>query len=157
MASIFRWKDAWKSECRPQKRGRCPNAAAFGEVGATGFEPATSCAQVGPDVLDGVSSRSTHSQALENTESPPKANPDALAPPFTKTTFLGEPVVNGFRPIETLLSAAEVARQLGVHRATVYKLVERGELAHVRIRNAVRVRPEDLENFIHETRSRGDG
>lgn len=49
-----------------------------------------------------------------------------------------------------LLSAREVAQRLGVCTATVYKLCERGELTHVRISNAVRVDPRDLEAFIEE-------
>jgi len=47
-----------------------------------------------------------------------------------------------------LLPVKEVAQQLGVCNATVYRLVEAGELPHVRIVNSIRIRPDDLEAFI---------
>jgi excisionase family DNA binding protein len=47
-----------------------------------------------------------------------------------------------------LLRVAQVAEQLGVCAATVYRLCERGELPHVRIVNSIRIRPEDLRAFI---------
>jgi excisionase family DNA binding protein len=47
-----------------------------------------------------------------------------------------------------LLTVADVAEALSVSKATVYALVERGELAHVRISNAIRVAPSDFEAFI---------
>ena len=48
---------------------------------------------------------------------------------------------------ERLLSVREVATRLGVSTATIYKLCERGELVHVRVLNAIRVRPADLSAF----------
>jgi excisionase family DNA binding protein len=50
--------------------------------------------------------------------------------------------------IDNLLSVCEVAARLSVSTATVYKLVERGELPHLRISNAIRVAPVDLEAYI---------
>jgi len=47
-----------------------------------------------------------------------------------------------------LLRVREVAEQLGVCNATVYRLVESGGLPHVRIVNSIRIRPEDLEAFL---------
>ena len=47
-----------------------------------------------------------------------------------------------------LLRVAEVAEQLGICAATVYRLCERGELPHVRIVNSIRIRPADLEAVI---------
>jgi excisionase family DNA binding protein len=49
---------------------------------------------------------------------------------------------------ERLLTVREVAARLGVCRATVYAMVERGELPHVRISGAVRVHPTDLMAFV---------
>ena len=46
-----------------------------------------------------------------------------------------------------LLNVSEVAAHLGVSTATVYRIVERGELAHVRVSNAIRVTPESLRRF----------
>jgi excisionase family DNA binding protein len=54
-----------------------------------------------------------------------------------------------------LLSVKEVAVRLGVCTATVYGLVERGELAHVRVANAIRVAPADLAAFIASHRTDG--
>jgi excisionase family DNA binding protein len=47
-----------------------------------------------------------------------------------------------------LLRVGEVAEQLGVCAATVYRLCERGELLHVRIVNSIRIRPDDLRAFL---------
>lgn len=47
-----------------------------------------------------------------------------------------------------LLRVREVAEQLCVCNATVYRLVEAGELPHVRITNSIRIRPDDLDEFV---------
>jgi excisionase family DNA binding protein len=47
-----------------------------------------------------------------------------------------------------LLSLRRVAELLGVSTATVYHLVDRGELQHVRVSNAIRVWPADLAAYI---------
>jgi excisionase family DNA binding protein len=47
-----------------------------------------------------------------------------------------------------LLTVRQVAERLGVCTATVYTLVERGELKHVRVSNAIRVAPGELVVFI---------
>jgi excisionase family DNA binding protein len=47
-----------------------------------------------------------------------------------------------------LLTVREVAERLAVCTATVYALVERGEISHLRVSNAIRVHPDDLEAFI---------
>jgi excisionase family DNA binding protein len=49
---------------------------------------------------------------------------------------------------DNLLTARQVAQRLSVGAATVYKLCERGELPHVRVSNAIRVLPADLEAFV---------
>ncbi len=49
---------------------------------------------------------------------------------------------------ERLLSIQQVAERLGVCRATVYAMVERGELPAVRIASAVRIHPDDLSTFL---------
>ncbi len=56
---------------------------------------------------------------------------------------------------ERLLTAREVADSLGVCRATVYALCERGELAHVRIAHAIRVSRLDLDAFVASKRKGG--
>ena len=50
--------------------------------------------------------------------------------------------------IMPLLSVNKVAETLGLGRSTVYQLISRGELPAARFGRAVRVRPEDLEEFI---------
>jgi excisionase family DNA binding protein len=63
--------------------------------------------------------------------------PDFRSSNFTKSEIDGP-----------LLKVAEVAEALSVCRATVYALCERGELPHLRISNAIRVRRVDLEAFL---------
>lgn len=46
------------------------------------------------------------------------------------------------------LTVREIAAQLKVSTATVYKLVERGELPHVRVSNAVRIQSVDLARYL---------
>jgi excisionase family DNA binding protein len=47
-----------------------------------------------------------------------------------------------------LLTVREVAEQLDVCAATVYRLCENGELPHVRIIDSIRIRPADLGAFV---------
>jgi excisionase family DNA binding protein len=49
---------------------------------------------------------------------------------------------------DRLLRVAEVAEHLGVCNATVYRLCENGQLPHVWIVNAIRIRPDDLRAFL---------
>jgi excisionase family DNA binding protein len=51
-----------------------------------------------------------------------------------------------------LLKVPEVAEQLRVRPVTVYRLCERGALPHLRVSNAIRIRPEELEDFIRRSR-----
>jgi excisionase family DNA binding protein len=53
-----------------------------------------------------------------------------------------------------MLTAREVAEVLRVNTATVYKLCASGELAHVRVSNAIRVWQEDLDAFRNYNRRR---
>jgi excisionase family DNA binding protein len=52
------------------------------------------------------------------------------------------------RGAERLLTVREVAERLGVCTATVYGLCTRGELPHVRVSNAIRIRPRDLDAVL---------
>jgi excisionase family DNA binding protein len=63
----------------------------------------------------------------------------------------------GFKVIERgdeLLNVKEIAAALKVCTATVYKIVDRGELPHMRVLNSVRVRRADLAAYMKQT-SRG--
>ena len=56
---------------------------------------------------------------------------------------------------ERLLNVTEVATRLGICAATVYTLCGRGEIAHVRVSNAIRVAPGDVDRFIAQRRRSG--
>jgi excisionase family DNA binding protein len=82
--------------------------------------------------------------------------------PFT-TVFknLGKKTVHEFREqrgahpdADRLLTVREVAHCLNVSTGTVYALCGRGELAHVRISNAIRIVPAELESFLMRNRRR---
>jgi len=47
-----------------------------------------------------------------------------------------------------LLRVCDVAEQLGVSTATVYKICKRGDIPYVRIVDSIRVRPADLAAFL---------
>lgn len=47
----------------------------------------------------------------------------------------------------------EVATQLNVSRATVYRLIKAGELQALYIGNSIRIRPVDLEAYITGARA----
>lgn len=51
-----------------------------------------------------------------------------------------------------LLTVREVAERLGVCTATVYSLCERGELAHLRVSNAIRIEPAALDAYLARVR-----
>jgi excisionase family DNA binding protein len=55
---------------------------------------------------------------------------------------------------ETLLTVVEVAQQLRVSTATVYKLCHEGLLAHVRGLNAVRISSTALATLVAKGRRR---
>ena len=52
------------------------------------------------------------------------------------------------------MSVREVALRLGVCAATVYALCAQGQLPHVRVLNAIRVTPSDLERFTETWKRR---
>jgi excisionase family DNA binding protein len=51
---------------------------------------------------------------------------------------------------DELLDCKEVARRLHVSQPHVYSLLRRGDIPRVRVGYAVRVRPEDLEEYIRK-------
>ena len=55
--------------------------------------------------------------------------------------------------MNTLISISEVQRLLNVSRATVNRLLDRGELRRVHIGRAVRIPSEDVEDFVQRLRS----
>ena len=57
---------------------------------------------------------------------------------------------------EQLLKIEEVARILQVSRSFAYRLMQRGDIPTVRVGNAIRVLPRDLEQFIQERHSKNE-
>jgi excisionase family DNA binding protein len=57
----------------------------------------------------------------------------------------------GSRP--TLLNVRQVAHLLGVSTATVYRLCETGELAHLRVSHALRIAVGDLVAYLQRGRA----
>ena len=97
------------------------------------------------------------SHPMENIEDAVEAGSDGFAPDGTISNDFGAPVVRNLvrtkRPIGVVFTVAEVAERLGVCRATVYAMVERGELAHFRVSNSVRVEERDLRKLLTRRRS----
>jgi excisionase family DNA binding protein len=63
--------------------------------------------------------------------------------PLTALDFGEEPP-----PPDRLLTAQEVAKLLNVSKAKAYQLMQTGEIATVRMGRAVRVRRQDLDEFL---------
>ena len=61
----------------------------------------------------------------------------------------------GGQGASVLLTVRDVAAQLGVCTATVYRLVGEGQLPHVRVLNAIRIAPGDLAAFVEARRRAG--
>lgn len=134
------------------RSGNAGNSAQFLER-ATGFEPATpslgSKTEASPSVTDARKSlNSQHFQIQPSPASPADPNKKQIAGSIwgPRTPELRLRVDEGAG--ETLLTVREVAQRLKVSRATVYSLVARGKLPHVRVSNAIRFRRADLEAFI---------
>lgn len=51
-----------------------------------------------------------------------------------------------------LLTTTEAAQILHISRSLVYLLIQRGDIIAVKLGNAIRIHPDDLEIFIYERR-----
>ena len=100
----------------------------------SGTAPGATCARVGPP----------------SDEVPGWGHVAPGTAPRVRTTPTTADLVSYWGGKYRLLRVREVAEQLGVCNATVYRLVEAGELPHVRIVNSIRVRPDDLEEFVRK-------
>lgn len=47
-----------------------------------------------------------------------------------------------------MMTVRRVSECLGLSTATIYKLIDRGELAHVRVSNAIRIDADDLAAYL---------
>ena len=54
------------------------------------------------------------------------------------------------RSVQTL-TLAEAAEALRIHRATVYEMIDRGELPYVKVGKRRRVRVGDLETYLEKS------
>ncbi len=126
---------------------------ALQRVGETGFEPATPWSRKAEEAFAPLSMGSQNLQLLANTEEERALTSHRIAetppdPKFFATRLLPPSSCRNFGPNE-LLRVADVARLLRLCRATVYRLVERGELPSFRIGNSIRFHPEDLSGWLH--------
>jgi excisionase family DNA binding protein len=128
---------------------------AFTSERRTGFEPATPSLGSAAPTRPAVISRSQALGTLGGLEPGPVQPSQPVA---GSTKAFAAPVLQGPAPTrrlrvlpggaERLLTVREVAERLGVCTATVYGLCTRGELPHLRVSNAIRIRPTDLDAFL---------
>src|SRR5207248_3491602 len=71
-----------------------------------------------------------------------------VQPSQGSTTIRRNFATNLLPPIEQLLTVRQIAQLLGVCTATVYKWAAIGALSHVRIVNIIRIRQDDLTQFL---------
>ncbi|HYD42495.1 MAG TPA: helix-turn-helix domain-containing protein [Anaeromyxobacter sp.] len=124
----------------------------------TGFEPAT-LSLGSPGGLRPAGPEGSQPFAIPDRNKVSGASlPPANVQPFTAVPARGNgrrAPVGRLRAVDgnRLLTVRDAARVLGVSTATVYALCDEGRLAHVRVGNAIRVRPADLEAFTSGGRS----
>src|SRR5260370_34560957 len=120
-------------------------------VGATGFEPATTCTPI--EAVDRpslssplqlpVTSENPGSRAFQTSQGLASFSKNFAASLLLRQTSSATepvPVADSVR----LLTVKEIAKLLRVCDATVYRLCEKGELAHLRILNSIRIAPASL-------------
>jgi excisionase family DNA binding protein len=117
----------------------------FELVGDTGFEPVAFGFGGGPqsspaDASGFQAARARHEDYLPRVQivQPRPAIIKAFATPVLRD--------------DRLLTVDQVAAKLSVSTATVYGLCKRGQLAHIRVSNAIRVAPQDVASFEMENR-----
>jgi excisionase family DNA binding protein len=117
-----------------------------------GFEPLTYGSGVGRPPLGARSKKSQVGGNIRTrtTGKIQRSHPLAAFSSPLVTPLLQGPtrlrVVEGRR--DRLLSVRQVAQRLSVSTATVYALVTRGDLPHIRVANAIRVAPRALWTFM---------
>ena len=73
---------------------------------------------------------------------------DAMTGRIAHVSMQGKPVDAMDRDSDRLLRIEAVAKRLSVSRSMAWKLIDSGVLRSVRIGRAVRVRPQDLEDYL---------
>ncbi|MCA3011851.1 MAG: helix-turn-helix domain-containing protein [Myxococcaceae bacterium] len=120
-------------------------------VGATGFEPATTCTPRQDPDAPRVPPAPTASPALHVSRGSGRVTSGSGSIRSTdspETKRRGLPVVPRLRALDEVLTVREVAELLKVSTATVYAMVERGELEHFRVMNSIRVRREAVQALL---------
>jgi excisionase family DNA binding protein len=97
--------------------------------------------------VDGVARGGSASQPRDSVDGRRGAGSHAVAPSGYRGTDFGAPAVRDSQS-GSLLTVPELARRLGVCRATVYRICREGQLEHVRVSNAIRVSERALETFL---------
>jgi excisionase family DNA binding protein len=117
-------------------------------------EPEAAGSTSGSQVVESIESRR---QRQHGSSQPFGAFPRAFAVPVLPSSSEASSIRGAASMAssssEPLLSVRQVAVQLGLCTATVYKLCEQGRLRHVRVMNSVRVSPVDLADFIARHRT----
>jgi excisionase family DNA binding protein len=77
-------------------------------------------------------------------------------PPTPAGSLLDSPTKDdeAIRSVGKLLTVRQVAKVLGMCPATIYRLCERGELAHYRIHHAIRVDPMEVKSMLQRSRGK---
>ena len=101
--------------------------------------------------IDGLAADGSGAQASEIPGDGHEPIPDAFAPSGLDETPFGAPVVRerppDLGPHERLINVRFVAARLGVSPASVYKLVQRGELRGMRIGGTLRFSPQAIDEY----------
>jgi excisionase family DNA binding protein len=118
-------------------------------VGKTGFEPATPWSRTKWSPRPTVTNDSQTIGTVE-VSAEPAVHPSQ---PFTGSAkdFVTRllPATPGLAATTVpLLTVREVAERLGVSRAKVYKLCEKGTLPHIQLANVIRFDPAVLDAFL---------
>jgi excisionase family DNA binding protein len=100
-----------------------------------------------PEASQGLAGVHNHREVLDS-GSKAESNGRKYSPLFS-----GDLLHPYFRTDSHLLTVSQVAKGLGLSRATVYKLCATGVLQHMRVLNSIRVAPEWLGEFIEQWRT----
>jgi excisionase family DNA binding protein len=122
-------------------------------VGATDLNQRPLAPQANPERVARVAAGGSASQPHDFVDCRGGPESHGVAPNGPGGTDFGAPAVRDFQS-GSLLTVAEVARRLGVCRATAYRICRAGQLGHVRVSNAIRVPENALVAYLFGRASR---
>ena len=123
-----------------------------------GFEPTTLSLGSPSAACPAVTSLFDHGSSLRSS-GPVPVQPSQRLSAITKPFVPSVSPRASLRVVSSprgLLTIREVAERLGLSKATIYALCERGELPHTRISNSIRVSAADLDVFLTLNRKKPD-